>query len=567
MLADRAGATELASIAAELKAPGASALSADAVVARLSEGAVVVVDGGDPPISELFSNLEPLTSDGVVSVFAGTDAGGARVAIKVLGDADSSDPETWREYRTLRDLGHPSIVRTLSVGTAAEGPFMITELLGGTTLAKLEDHGAELSEQEKVSLAAQLLSALSTIHPDAVRIAELMATGDPEDDARADELRNAGVVHNDVCPENIRWIAGRGAVLFDFDLASRINSYVGQLNKPYRPADLPADIAAPDADIYAVGAILHELLTGLLPYEIDESDRRIVRIDDQIDPALREVLEKACAAELSDRFRTADEFLDALLAAGVEVADLGSGDDKLDRIRMIDELVRNGEFDEALALCADDWVRLRESIEKKRDALAGGEAPLLVVDGVELRRRGQGPVGPIQSAASSTHEVVRAQKYAAVFPDGGVLEFAMLWGHVDGELDLWVAGLEEMHTHPRIARLARGLRPGAQVISSDPLRVALRMYLAVPGSDNPDWASVKKSVTVDELSRAAGFDVPQALFDAGAVAVDTFENATGDTSRMKKNLCVVFNPFEPGGSDIAAIAYFASRVMALFRTI
>jgi len=568
VLAERAGASELAGLAAELTAPAALGLTAAEVVAQLSEGVVVVVEGGASSINDLFSNLEPLTSDGVVTVFAGTDAGGARVAIKVLGDADSSDPETWREYRSLRDVTHPSIVRTLGVGTATEGPYMITELLGGTTVAKLEDQGQGLTDSEKLSLAAQLLSALSSIHPDALRIAELMSTSDPENETRADELRNAGVVHNDVCPENIRWISGRGAVLFDFDMAGRVDSYMGQLSKPYRPADLPADIAAPDADIYAVGAILHELLTGLLPYEIDEFDRRIVQIDEKIDPALHEVLEIACAAELSDRFRTADEFLDALLAAGVEVIDLGSGDDKLDRIRVIDDLIRDGQFDAALEMCDESWIRLRESIEKKREALTGGETPLLVVDGVELRYRGSGPIGPIQSAATNTkHDVAQSEKYAAIFPDGGVLEFAMIWGHTEGEIDLWMAGLEELHAHPRIERLVKGLRPGAQLISSDPVRIALRLYLAVPGSDDPDWASVRKSVTVDEMSIAAGFDVPRALLDAGAFAVDTFENATGDTSRMKKNLCVVFDPFAPEGSHIAAIAYFASRVMALFRTI
>jgi len=565
VLAERAGASELAGLAAELIAPGASGLTAAEVVARLSEGVVVVVEGGASSINDLFSDLEPLTSDGVVTVFAGTDAGGARVAIKVLGDADSTDPETWREYRSLRDLTHPSIVRTLGVGTATEGPYMITELLGGTTVAKLDDQGQRLSDSEKLSLAAQLLSALSSIHPDAVRIAELMSTSDPENEARADELRNAGVVHNDVCPENIRWISGRGAVLFDFDMAGRVDSYMGQLSKPYRPADLPADIAAPDADIYAVGAILHELLTGLLPYEIDEFDRRIVQIDEKIDPALRGVLEIACAAELSDRFRTADEFLDALLAAGVEVIDLGSGDDKLDRIRVIDDLIRDGQFDAALEMCDESWVRLRESIEKKREALTGGDTPLLVVDGVELRYRGPCSVGPVQSAKQVSYETADGEKYGAVFPDGSVLEFGVLWGQNDGKLDLWVTGLDEIHTHPNIGQLIRRLRPGSEFLSEDPLRIALRLYLAIPGEG--DHASVRKSVTVEELNVAAGFNVEGALLRAGAIALDTFERLNGDTSRNRANLGVVFDPFAPGGSDIAAIAYFASRVMALFRTI
>ena len=488
--------------------------------------------------------------------------------MKVLPGADSTSPDTWREYRLLAGLDHPSIVRTLTAGFSDEGPYMVTELLDGTSLVTMDKQGRELGIPEKLAIAMQLLSALSSMHPNAREIARLMKTGDPEDAALADDLRIAGVVHNDISPTNVRWIEGRGAVLFDFDMAGRLDSYVGGLSKPYRPGDVAADVAIPDADIYAVGALLHELLTGTLPYEFDDEDRRIVCIDEKIDPELREVLRTACAASSSERFETAEDFLDSLVAAGIEAAEIGGGDDKLERIYRINELVREGEFDAALELCDDSWTRLRARIEEKRAKLEAGSSPILVVNGVELRYVGTDSIGPIQSANNKDvkHEIARAEKYSAVFPDGGILTFALIWDFCDGTLDLWMAALDELHCHPRIARLVKGLRMGSKLIENDPARVALRLWMAIPG-DDPDWPSKKQSVTVSEMAAASGFDIESALLDRGAINVGTMAEVAGETNRNRNNLAVLFEPFSEGGRDAAAIAYFASRVMALWRTI
>ena len=567
VLADSTSDARLAEIATELLSAQGPQIDAAAVADRLTDGAAQASSGGTP-LSELFADLEPLATGTTASVFAGTDAGGARVAVKVLPGADSTSPDTWREYRLLAGLDHPSIVRTLTAGFSDEGPYMVTELLDGTSLVTMDKQGRELGIPEKLAIAMQLLSALSSMHPNAREIARLMKTGDPEDAALADDLRIAGVVHNDISPTNVRWIEGRGAVLFDFDMAGRLDSYVGGLSKPYRPGDVAADVAIPDADIYAVGALLHELLTGTLPYEFDDEDRRIVCIDEKIDPELREVLRTACAASSSERFETAEDFLDSLVAAGIEAAEIGGGDDKLERIYRINELVREGEFDAALELCDDSWTRLRARIEEKRAKLEAGSSPILVVNGVELRYVGTDSIGPIQSANNKDvkHEIARAEKYSAVFPDGGILTFALIWDFCDGTLDLWMAALDELHCHPRIARLVKGLRMGSKLIENDPARVALRLWMAIPG-DDPDWPSKKQSVTVSEMAAASGFDIESALLDRGAINVGTMAEVAGETNRNRNNLAVLFEPFSEGGRDAAAIAYFASRVMALWRTI
>lgn len=561
-LAGRTGDEDLSALAQELSAGGA--LDATGVVERLSVGVIEVAP--EVTLDDVFTDLEPLTKVGDVTVYSGTDSGGSRVAVKVIGGADSSDPATWREYRMLRDLNHPSIVRTYGSGVAAEGPFMTMELLGGSSLSDLEPD-FDLDDTEKVTIAAQLLSALAAMHPDPARVSGFLGL---DEESGAPEPRSTGadgVVHNDICPDNVRWIPGRGAVLFDFDLAGRLDSYMGELAKPYRPADVPVDVAAPDADIYAVGALLHELLTGMLPYEFDDEDRRIVRIDEKLDPALREVLETACAATNSNRFATAEEFLEALIACGIDVGDVANGDDKLERMRRIEELIRAGEFEEAFAECDESWTRLRARIENLMTVQQGGADLLLTVDGVELRRGVTDTVENQNAASTRTHPIATAHHYQAVFPNGGYLDFAFLDAEDDEGPDYWMAALHEVETHPRIKRLVRGLRPGTIIVSNDPLEVALRLKVAALKPENgPDWSTAVRA-SAEDLAAMAGFDVGAAILAAGGLGYGTHEEVFGDTTRNRADLCVLFDPSTEAGRDAAAIAYFASRVMALWHTI
>jgi hypothetical protein len=105
------------------------------------------------------------------------------------------------------------------------------------------------------------------------------------------------------------------------------------------------------------------------------------------------------------------------------------------------------------------------------------------------------------------------------------------------------------------------------LVESDPQRVALRLKMAkLKPEKGPDWSTAQRA-SASEMTAAAGFDVETTLLDTGAIAFGTHEDAFGDTTTKRGDLCVVFNPSTESGRDAAAIAYFASRVMALWRTI
>jgi serine/threonine protein kinase len=566
VLAQRTGNADLSEVAAQLVDPAGPALSAADVVEALQAG-VVVVEQGNQVLANLFTDLEPLTAVGGVTVYSAKDQGGAAVAVKVLSGADSDDPETWSEYRVLSDLDHPHIVRTMGVGRAAEGPYLVTEFLGGVSLRDVVDGAVEIPDSQKITVAVQLLSALDAMHPATSAIAALVETGSPEAEAEADRLRNAGVVHNDIEPANVRVLPIRGAVLFDFDLAGRPGAEVVGLAAAYRPADLPMDAAAADGDIYAVGAMLHELLTGLMPYEIDLDDRRIVQIDEKLPIALQAVLAKACASDQGSRFATAADFSRALLGAGIEdgiVIELPL--DQADLTFEIERLARAGDFDGALAICPVDWLSIRTRIEHKKAMVEDQSPPLVDVDGVFLRFTGTAHFSGVSSASTNSIDQADALTYSVTFPDGGVLEFAFMWGYFEGILDAWVSVTSAVHVHSRLERLAHGLRPGTKVAQRDPELLSMLLRIAkISPERGPNWSNVVKTNSA-ELNSLAGFDVCQALKDAGAIAVGTQAEVLGEIGPRRGELCVQFAPFAEG-MHVPAVAYFATRVMALFRTI
>ncbi len=182
------------------------------------------------------------------------------VAVKVLSAADRTNPEMiarfWREARTAGSLRHPGIVGVHEVGASDGVPFVVMELVEGTSLS---DHLPALSGRPASERAALLRDA-----------------------ARAVAHAHAhGIVHRDIKPSNIMIdTTGRPRVL-DFGLARRIDepttlTATGQMvGTPGYMAPEQIDRAmgevGPPSDVFAFGAILYELLTGTRAFESDST--------------------------------------------------------------------------------------------------------------------------------------------------------------------------------------------------------------------------------------------------------------------------------------------------------
>jgi serine/threonine protein kinase len=179
------------------------------------------------------------------------EASGQAVALKIL----DAEPDSVRRaalldgIRRAAQLDHPGIVRVLGGGEVSANVFVVMELLAGTELSRYARAGRLLPEAAVLEVAAQIAEALAYAH-------------------------RQGIVHRDVKPANVIFDpATRRAVLTDFGLARGPDAQATRsgvmLGSPtYMAPELLAG-APPDgrSDLYALGVLTYELLTGRPPFD------------------------------------------------------------------------------------------------------------------------------------------------------------------------------------------------------------------------------------------------------------------------------------------------------------
>lgn len=253
--------------------------------------------------------LERLGQGAMAQVYRAYDpASGTDVAIKILhlhltGD-EGFVARFHREAQAAASLDHPNIIRILDHGTDGELSYIVMELIEGPSLKTvLQQRNEPLAPEEAVCLVATLAEALEHAH-------------------------RQGVVHRDVKPSNVLLRDGRldSPVLTDFGVARMIEATAATaagttLGTPTYMAPEQGEGQPGDArtDIYALGVILYELLTGRPPFEADSPYALILRHihtppppPRTLRPALPRELEtvilRALAKEPAARYPTATAF-------------------------------------------------------------------------------------------------------------------------------------------------------------------------------------------------------------------------------------------------------------------
>ena len=239
-----------------------------------------------------------------------------KIALKLMRKA--TPLEAFHDEADLMGLlSHPNLVQRLEIGEAFGRPFIAMEFLMGGDLRALIEELRRRREAFPTSMAAhvvlEMLKGLSYFHQAKTR------TGSP-----------LGLVHGDVNPSNV-FFSARGEIkLGDFGVAKSRHANIGPGDgvaagklhylSPEQTRGEPLTAAS---DLFSVGIVLHELLTGFHPFRGDTSDTLAVMnairaaklsLPEDLDRPLAQILRKALHPGLGVRYRTAGEFAGDLFA-------------------------------------------------------------------------------------------------------------------------------------------------------------------------------------------------------------------------------------------------------------
>ena len=232
------------------------------------------------------------------------------VAIKILRPEfirDEQFVENFRkESQAAAGLSHPNIVNVYDVGKEGNIHFIVMELIDGKSLSQVIEEKGKLDYNEAISIAKQVASALSLAHKNQI-------------------------IHRDVKPHNILITNSGTAKLADFGIARAVSreslaegseKIMGSVHY-FSPEQARGAYVDERSDIYSLGIVLHEMLTGKVPFDGDNPiSIALMHINNPIPsvcefvkgipPQLEKVIEKATQKYQSDRYKSADEVIEDL---------------------------------------------------------------------------------------------------------------------------------------------------------------------------------------------------------------------------------------------------------------
>lgn len=251
--------------------------------------------------------LEKIGEGGMAIVYKAKDRLLNRyVAIKILRPEFTKDDQFIENFRkesqAAAGLSHPNIVNVYDVGKEGNINFIVMELIDGKPLSQIIEDKGRLDYKEAINITRQVASALSLAHKNQI-------------------------IHRDVKPHNILITSSGTAKLADFGIARAVSrasieegndKIMGSVHY-FSPEQARGAYVDERSDIYSLGIVLYEMLTGKVPFDGDNPiSIALMHINDPIPPVkgippqLEKVIEKATDKYQSNRYKTADDMIEEL---------------------------------------------------------------------------------------------------------------------------------------------------------------------------------------------------------------------------------------------------------------
>jgi len=227
-----------------------------------------------------------------------------QVVLKIL-DASAGLDEVLlqrfvQEFDIISSIDHPNVVKIYDRGFSDRHAYIAMEYFPNGSLVEVISQG--LNGRQALSLLAQVASALREVH-------------------------NRGIIHRDIKPGNLMARADGSIVLADFGIAKRLDDNMGRTRHgelygtPYyvSPEQIEGNPATAQSDIYSLGLIFHEMLTGRRPFEADSVSSLIALHISAPRPRLPEplaeyqaILDRMIAVDPRKRYKSAEELIEGI---------------------------------------------------------------------------------------------------------------------------------------------------------------------------------------------------------------------------------------------------------------
>ncbi len=248
------------------------------------------------------------------------------VAVKILRDELANDEEFRKRFQTeaqaVAMLSHPNIVSVYDVSHSDGVEYIVMELIEGVTLMQYMKKKGALGWKEALHFAVQISKALEHAH-------------------------EKGIVHRDIKPQNIMILKDGTIKVADFGIAAlesaqekKSDQTVGSVHY-IAPEQARGEQPDPRSDIYSLGVVMYEMLTGKMPYDGDTAEQVAMKhitghpvppqeLNPDIPEELAAITLKAMNSDINARYQSASELLRDLedFRKQQAAANLGSGSDE-----------------------------------------------------------------------------------------------------------------------------------------------------------------------------------------------------------------------------------------------